>query len=233
MKLEYKNVTGIAVSDRKKLYRVHERLRFAKEDKVVLKDISFFIESGYIMGLLGENGAGKTTLMKYLLEPEFILSGKILWNGQDIRENHVWILEQMGFVSDETAFVKGYSAVENANLLSGFYSNWDMERFYKIMEEIKVPTQKTLKEMSRGEYIKFQFAFAYAHFSKLYLLDEVTASMDLVFRREFYQLLRKIMAEEEVIVLMSTHLQTEVDQNMDYIGVLEKGKLISFGENIV
>lgn len=229
MILEYKNVTGRVASSGKKIHR--RRFLSAKEE-FTLQNISFVLESGYLMGLLGKNGAGKTTLMKYLLEPELISQGEILLDGKDIRLHHEQVLEQVGFVTEEASFFKKYSAIENAEILSCFYSNWDRKRFDEMMKEIKVPTHKRLEEMSRGEYVKFQFAFAYAHFSKIYLLDEVTAGMDPVFRREFYQLLRKILAQEEVVILMSTHLQTEADQNMDYIGVLEKGQMVSFGENM-
>lgn len=197
-----------------------------------LKEVSFCLDEGYLMGLLGKNGAGKTTLMKYLLEPDMEYSGEILLDGQDIRTCHKQVLDKLGFVADENRFWKNASADENGRLLGPLYSQWDGKRFHEIMKAISVPMGRSVGEMSRGEYIKFQLAFACAHHPRLYLLDEATAGMDPIFRRDFFQLLRELLVQEEAAVLMTTHLQTDVDKNMDYIGVLEEGRLVSFGENM-
>ena len=65
----------------------------------------------------------------------------------------------------------------------------------------------------------------------LYLLDEVTAGMDPVFRIEFFRLLQEVIAEEKASILMTSHIEEEMHRKMDYIGILEQGRLISFGES--
>ena len=89
---------------------------------------------------------------------------------------------------------------------------------------------KVVGKMSRGEYLKFQLAFAMAHESKLFLLDEVTAGMDPVFKKDFFKILHEILQQEDVAVLMSTHIKEEVDMHMDYIVTLEKGYLKEYKE---
>ena len=78
--------------------------------------------------------------------------------------------------------------------------------------------------------MRFQMAYAMAHRPVLYLLDEVTAGMDPVFRIDFFRVLQQVIAEEQASVLMTSHIEEELGRKMDYIGVLENGKLISFEE---
>ena len=87
------------------------------------------------------------------------------------------------------------------------------------------------RSMSRGENMKFQLAFAIAHKPKLYLIDEATAGMDPVFRIEFYKTLRDEVLREDCGILLSTHLEEEIEKQLDYVGCLEAGKWLSFQEN--
>ena len=78
--------------------------------------------------------------------------------------------------------------------------------------------------------MKFQMAFAAAHHPVLYLLDEATAGMDPVFRIDFFKILQEIIATEEASVIMTSHIQEEIDRKMDFIGIMEQGSLIQFCE---
>ena len=86
--------------------------------------------------------------------------------------------------------------------------------------------------MSRGELFKFQTAFAMAHKSALYLIDEATAGMDPVFRIDYFKMLQEIIAEENASILMTSHIQDEIQRKMDFVGIMEDGKLIEFGETL-
>lgn len=197
-----------------------------------LKDISFSLEAGYCMMIAGPNGAGKTTLFKYMLEEKKDYTGEILLNGCNIHENHEEMLNEMGYVSEENSFFQGYSAIQNAQLLSGFYKNWDMQLFTASMKKMELSVDKKVGTMSRGEFMKFQMAFAIAHNPKVYLLDEVTGGMDPIFRKDFYRIIRKILEKENASVLMTTHIQEEIELQADYIAYMEQGKMIRFGENM-
>ena len=76
--------------------------------------------------------------------------------------------------------------------------------------------------------MKFQLALAMAHRPKLYLIDEATAGMDPIFRKEFFRMLRTMIQSEEASVLLITHIEEELEVAMDYVGVMEDGRLISF-----
>lgn len=201
-----------------------------------LKDISFAIPAGYLVGLAGKNGAGKTTLLHYIADEKRHYTGSIRFMNRNLHDPHRESMNQIAFVADEAPFFKMYSARQNAKLLSPFYPAWDWEIFERTAGEVSLSTGEKLKldlplsKLSRGEYLRFQMVFAMAHHTKLYLLDEVTGGMDPVFRREFFRLLHRILEQEEASVLMTTHIEEELAEKMDYVGILEEGRLKSFGE---
>ncbi|MBQ9934567.1 MAG: ABC transporter ATP-binding protein [Lachnospiraceae bacterium] len=213
MMLEFENVTGT-------------------KGKFKLDNVSFALTEGYIMGLAGANGAGKTTLIDYIMNDKIRYSGTIKIAGYDIRANHGYMKQFIGFVSDENRFFEGRTPNQNMDLFSRFYTNYDKEIYHQAMKDMGVPGGATLSKMSRGERMKFQMAFAMGHKPCLYLLDEVTAGMDPVFRVDFFKILHKVIEDESASVLMTSHIESEMEQKMDYLGILENGKLIKFGESL-
>lgn len=200
--------------------------------KFHLEDIHFSLPAGYIMGLAGKNGAGKTTLIDYIMNPKVRYTGTIRIDGDDIRKNLIKTRNQVGFVSEENRFLKERSALQNAEILGPLYEVWDMELFREALNKMDLPPTRVVGKMSRGELMKFQMAFAMAHKPVLYLLDEVTVGMDPVFRIDFFKMLQEVIRTEEASVLMTSHIQTEIGQKMDYVGIMEAGRLIQFGESI-
>ena len=210
--LEFRHVTGI-------------------NKKFALADVSFTLEKGYIMGLAGRNGAGKTTLLNYILSEAKLYNGEIYLAGEDIRKDRVWTMDHIGLVSEGNQFFADWTVGDNAARLGAFYSKWDGAYFEEQIGAMGISMDKRIKHLSRGEYMKFQMAFAMAHQPSLYLLDEATAGMDPVYRREFFQLLLSVIEQEKASVLMTTHSKEELSKRTDYIGILDQGSMISFGEN--
>ncbi len=196
--------------------------------KAFLQDVSFTVKEGYITGLIGANGAGKTTLFHTVMDENAKYEGVIRIDGKDIKECRETIMNRIGFISEEQQFFMDKTAGENVKLYAGLYDVFKEDVFSEFMHRMSLSTGKTVGKMSRGEYLKFQVAFAMAHDSKLFLLDEVTAGMDPVFKKEFFRLLHEIVQDETVAVLMSTHIKEEVDTHMDYVVRMEYGRLVSF-----
>lgn len=213
MLLEFVNVTG-------------------KKGRFKLDNISFSLPAGYIMGLTGVNGAGKTTLIDYIMNEKKRYKGTIKIGGVDIRENHADMRNLIGFVSDENVFFEDRTCDQNVELMSMFYKDFDGDIYKQAMKDMNVAGGLTLSKMSRGERMKFQMAFAMAHKPSIYLLDEVTAGMDPVFRIDFFRMLHKVIEDEGASVLMTSHIESEMEQKMDYLGVLEEGRLMEFGESL-
>jgi len=195
-----------------------------------LKNINFTAQTGFITGITGANGAGKSTLFRYISDKTKHYDGEIRYCGKNIREDFSAFQNLVGVVSDEKRFFEEFTANQNTHLLSVFYKEWSQEIFKEKMNQMGVSMNRPLSKFSRGEYIKFQLAFAAAHHAKLYLLDEATAGMDPVFRKDFYKFLHELIATEDVTILITTHIEEEIQSQLDYIGILEKGKMISFDE---
>ena len=214
MILEFKNVTG-----KSKHFNLHE--------------VSFSLEPGYIMGLAGKNGAGKSTLIDYIMSPKQKYTGEILIDGENIRDKHYYMMNRIGFISDNNdGFLFDKTAKENMEIFGPLYDDWDDVRFFKAMQKMNLSPGKTVGRMSRGELFKFQTAFAMAHQSVLYLIDEATAGMDPVFRIDYFKMLQEIIAEENASILMTSHIQDEIQRKMDFVGIMEDGKLVKFGETL-
>ncbi len=202
-----------------------------------LSDINFELPAGYICGLTGKNGAGKTSMLKLLVERKAAYKGSITMLDRErrpieIRKERSVALDNIGFVTDEHNFVKKMSARANVDMFSPFYSGFDRELFDSKQKQYGVSQSVALSDLSRGERLKFQLAFAIAHKPSLYLFDEVTAGMDVVFRKEFFREIRGLMLDGKTTVVLATNLREELEDEVDYICSLEKGRMISFSEKV-
>lgn len=197
-----------------------------------LKNVTMTLENGYIYAVTGKNGAGKTTLFNYILTEKKRYTGSIKLFGYELAGNHAKTMEITGLVSEDNTFFENRTGRQNAEILGLVYDNFDMELFDKCMKKMNVSSQTTLWRMSRGERMKFQLAFAIAHHSRLYLLDEATAGMDAVFKIELFDMLRQLIAGEDCCVLMTTHDMSEIAKNTDYAAIMDNGTLGEFVESI-
>ena len=213
MLLEVKNVTG-------------------REKGFCLRDISFSLEEGYLLGIAGKNGAGKTTLLRYFMEPEGRYDGEILLDGKEIRLDRTDRLNKIGFVSEENIFFEQYTIEQNIDLLNEFYNIWDQDLFAWLLKEMGIHSGQKIESLSRGERVKFQIALSAAHKPRLYLMDEPTAGMDPVFRKEFFRLLQTLLSGEDCAVMMTTHIEEEIERKMDLQAVMDGGRLVSFRETL-
>lgn len=196
-----------------------------------LRDISFSLEQGYIMGLFGENGAGKSSLLRLLYGMYVPEMGHVCWEGQVVTENLATIRQDIAYVGEEYEFFSEASIRENVELLQTLYAGFSQESWEKYLAlfEMEGLEDKKEKELSLGQQKKIQIAFALARHPRLLLLDEPTASLDPVFRMELMALIQRLVAEEEMSILISTHIPEDVKDIMDYLLVLENGKMVFCG----
>ena len=191
-----------------------------------LKDISFNVPQGCIVGLIGENGAGKTTTIKSLLN---IISseGSIKIFGKDIKKNEIKIKEEIGIVLDDSFLSEYLTAKQVNSIMKEFYKNWDEEKYSSFLKQFDLPINKLIKDFSSGMKMKLKIATAISHNPKLLILDEPTSGLDPVVRNEILDIFRKYIEEDETrSILLSTHITTDLEHLSDYIVFIEKGKLI-------
>ena len=194
--------------------------------KFSIKNMSFELEPGYIMGLIGRNGAGKSTLLRMVLGIMTPDSGCISFEGKDTTENEKWVKDNCGFVLTEEVFDKHNTLKSNAEKYGKFYSRYDAETLKSYCEKFNLDINRSYGKQSRGEKMKFQLAFALSHDPKLLILDEPLGSFDPEFADMFSGLLTDFVSTGEKSVILATHITSGLDKFGDYITYIDKGRLV-------
>lgn len=188
-----------------------------------LQGINIDLPAGYIMGLIGPNGSGKTTLLHLLMGLYTPSEGGITVFGKQYQNEEHAIREDLGVVLQERLFEDYRTLEENADYYGKYYANYNSALLKEYLERFELDAKRKYKGLSKGEELKFQFAFALAHKPKLLFLDEPTGNFDPEFREDFLQELKAFIADGEHSVILATHLTEDLDQMADYIVYLEKG----------
>jgi len=191
-----------------------------------LKDVSFQLPYGYIMGLIGPNGAGKTTTIKLVMNLLRKNSGEIKIFGKDNLEHEVEVKSRIGFVYDTPHFYEHLTLKQMKSIIAPFYKNWDEVMFRKYIDEFDLPLTKKIKTLSRGMQMKYALVMALSHHADLIIMDEPTSGLDPVFRRELLDILSGLIQDEKKSILFSTHVTSDLERIADYITFIHKGELI-------
>ncbi len=191
-----------------------------------IADLNFSIPRGYITGFIGPNGAGKTTTIKLIMGLANKDKGQINVFGMNNEKYSRQIKEKIGFVYDENHYYEHLKIPELKRIIARFYHNWSNEAFERYRRDFELPTNKKLKEFSRGMKTKFSLAMALSHGAELIIMDEPTSGLDPVFRSELLDILAGIMQDGEKSVLFSTHITTDLEKTADYICFINQGKLV-------
>ena len=189
-----------------------------------LKNINLTIESGYLTGLIGVNGAGKTTLINILSGIDTKFSGDLFIDGINVREDLEAAKNRVGFISEKNLFFMDKTPLENGFLLGKYFENWSMEEYYLWLDKMNIPKGQFIYEFSKGMKMRFQLCFAMAHRPKLLLLDEPTSGFDPIFRKDFIKILQEIL-DDDIGILMSTHITSDLDKIADFIVVIDNGEI--------
>jgi ABC-2 type transport system ATP-binding protein len=196
-----------------------------------VKNINMQVKQGFITGFIGANGAGKSTTIKMmmnLLRPD---AGEVKLFGLDYRTHEKEIKERIGFVYDGNVFFEGLNLKDIKRIVGPAYKKWDDTLFYKYVAQFQLPLNKPIKTFSKGMQMKASLAIALSHDAELIIMDEPTAGLDPIFRRELLDLLQEIMLDGRRTIFFSTHITTDLDRIADYIAFLQNGELI-FNQSI-
>ena len=191
-----------------------------------LKNVSFELPRGTIMGLIGPNGAGKTTVIKLILNLIRRDSGTVRIFGLDNLGDEAAVKSRIGFVHDTPLF---YDRLRLKNLkaqVAPFYEKWDENLFQRLLREFDLPPGKIFAKLSRGMKMKFALALALSHDADLILLDEPTSGLDPVFRRDLLSRLSAIIQDETKSVLFSTHVTSDLERIADSITFIRDGEIV-------
>ena len=195
--------------------------------KAVLKNVSVTIHSG-MYGLLGRNGAGKTSLMRILATLSVPSGGEVSMNGIPINETGK-IREIVGYLSQNFSFYRNmsvYDAMDYLGLLSNLPDKIRKERIASLLEQVnlKENMRTKIKALSGGMRQRLGIAQALLHDPQILIVDEPTAGLDPEERIRFRNMLSEFA--EDRIVILSTHISSDVETSCENIGVLDNGKMI-------
>lgn len=195
--------------------------------KAALKNVSVTIHSG-MYGLLGRNGAGKTSLMRILATLSVPSGGEVSMNGISIKETGK-IREIIGYLPQNFSFYRNmsvYDAMDYLGLLSNLPDKIRKERITSLLEwvNLKENVRTKIKALSGGMKQRLGIAQALLHDPQILIVDEPTAGLDPEERIRFRNLLSEFA--EDRIVILSTHISSDVEASCENIGVLDNGKMI-------
>ncbi len=193
-----------------------------------LSDVSFSLEAGRIMGLIGRNGAGKTTTLKSLLHLVHPTSGEIRFFGDTFAEAEEKIKQQIGYAVGGTHYYPRATVGTLAAMTATFYPNWDDKLYRMYLERFSLSESKRLRELSEGMKVKFYLTLALSHHAKLLLLDEPTSGLDPVSREELLEIFLEL-AKDGTAILFSTHITSDLEKCADDITYLRKGNVAESG----
>jgi ABC-2 type transport system ATP-binding protein len=190
-----------------------------------LSDCTLEVPAGRVTGLVGPNGAGKTTLLNLavgLLQPTTgsitVLGGRPAGSSEQ--------LAKVGFVAQDTPTYAGLSVSDHLKLGAHMNPGWDDDLARRRIEQLGLDPAQKAGKMSGGQRAQLALTLAIAKRPDVLILDEPIASLDPLARREFLQVLMEATAEQELSVVMSSHLVSDLERICDYLIVLVSSRVL-------
>ena len=193
---------------------------FGKID--VLKDVSFSIEKGKIVGLLGKNGSGKTTVLKMINDLLTIDSGEILILGEKVS---ALTKEKVSFLPERTYLESRETVKQVFDFFQDFYKDFDRERAEKLLVELGLNSSMGISKMSKGMKEKVQLILVMSRRVPLYILDEPLGGVDPSTRDHIMHTILSNFGEDSSL-LITTHLISDVEKILDQVIFIDEGKIV-------
>ena len=195
-----------------------------------LKDVSFSVEPGRIMGFIGRNGAGKTTTLKSIMNLIHYDSGEISAFGKDMTQFELENKQRIGFALSELNYYPNKTIRQLMKVTRKFYRNFDNNKFLEVCKIFNLDLDKKLEELSSGMKVKYSVAVALSHHAELLILDEPTSGLDPVSRDEILDIFREIVKNGDRAILFSTHITSDLDKCATDITYIHDGSIIYTGQ---
>jgi ABC-2 type transport system ATP-binding protein len=192
----------------------------------VLDGVTFSIEAGQVVGLVGKNGAGKTTLIRIamgMIEPQ---RGSVAIFGLDPRVQPLDVKKRVGYVSEDQILPPFLTIGEVIDLHRGLFDKWDDRMEQDLRDRFELSRGTKIKDLSKGQARQVALLCAVAHRPELLLLDEPAGGLDPAARREFLETSIQYLNEEGSTILFSSHHMTDVERLADRIVMIHKGRLL-------
>jgi len=189
-----------------------------------LRDMTFTVPDGQILGYIGPNGAGKSTTIRAMLGLIGFDRGSIRLFGQDICRRREEILARVGYMPSEAMFYPGMKVKEVIRLAARVRGMDCDEEAAMLCERLQVDTEKKIRELSLGNRKKVSIVCAMQHRPGLFVFDEPTSGLDPLMQTEFFRLIREYV-NQGATCMLSTHVLPEVKRYCDRVAIMKEGRL--------
>ena len=196
--------------------------------KQILKDISFDIEEGEILGFVGPNGSGKTTTIKIILGLQQASCGEVFINGNNIKDNYENAIRKVGAIVESPDMYMYLSGLENLKLVANYYniSHNEIERIVEFVG-LKDRIKDKVSKYSLGMRQRLGIAQAILNKPNLLIVDEPTNGLDPSGIIEFRNMLKELAKKEKMSIFISSHNLAEIENICDKVLLLKEGKIVS------
>ena len=218
------NITTIEVNNLTKRFK----------NALAVNNISFKINKGTIIGLLGPNGCGKSTTIGMMLGLIKPTSGTVIINNQNIENNRTSLLEKMNFISPYIELPKRLTVEENLKVYGRLYGVKNLkERIDNLMEKLNLTEFRSRKtgELSSGQKNRVSLAKALINDPEILLLDEPTASLDPDVGDTIRSFIEDFASNKGTTILLASHNMNEVERLCHEVMMMKDGKIIDKGKS--
>jgi ABC-2 type transport system ATP-binding protein len=209
---------------------VASKLNKAFGAKRVLEDLSFRVDPGDVVGVLGHNGAGKTTLIDLMLGFSPATSGSIEMFGHASFGLPASAKARIGFVPQTDELIRQLTVRDQLGVIGSFYASWDPAFIERLTREWQLDLDARVGEMSVGQRQKLSILLALGHRPDLLVLDEPVASLDPLARRQFLKEIIDVAADGKRSIIFSSHIVSDIERLATRIWILKDGHLYWDGD---
>ena len=193
-------------------------------DFTALDGVDLSIPSGSISGLIGPNGAGKTTTMKALVGLCDV-EGELEVAGRDPRSARHKLMEEVCFIADVGILPKWLKVAQVLEFVSAVHPKFVRERAEKFLSTTEIPSNKRIKDLSKGMVTQLHLAIVMAIDVRLLVLDEPTLGLDIIYRKEFYDRLLNEYYDGDRTIIISTHQVEEIETLLSHLVFIKNGRI--------
>jgi ABC-2 type transport system ATP-binding protein len=190
-----------------------------------LDGVRLEIPKGTILGLIGPNGSGKTTTIRMLMKMIRPDAGSIRMFGMGLDAHEKEIKNRIGYVGEHQFYYENKRVSWTGNFVSHYFKKWDREMFDSLLKEFGLDPSQKVGKLSKGMKVKLSFAIAFSHHPELMILDEPTAGLDPVIRREMLDRLLAFRDDHDGSVFISSHITDDIVRIADHVAFIVDGKI--------
>ncbi len=191
-----------------------------------LRGLDLVVPTGAVYALLGRNGAGKSTLMQILLGLLEPTGGTVRVLGRDPNREGVALRQRLGYIPERLPLYEWMTVSQTLRFVAAQYPTWSVAVEHGLTAKFRLPRERRVRELSRGQRALLSLVLAMAHGPDLVLLDECTSGMDALARAEFDRCVIEALQESGRTVLFASHQIRELERLCDWVGIMHEGRML-------